>query len=132
LAKSLAKGVRGFYDDDDCWEYNILQDRYNCVCSQQVNDGCLNSIRYSSDPSASITITNDGFVIQLREGIIMIKKIVMLRELHKSASHLGEYVSGIRFFKLILMLGSFSLRHSSLRSGIMSFSLLLKLNVPTE
>jgi hypothetical protein len=37
LGKSMAKGLRDLYDDDDCWQYNILQDRYNCVCQQQVH-----------------------------------------------------------------------------------------------
>lgn len=37
LAKSMAKGLRREYDDDDCWEYSILRDRYECVCAAQCN-----------------------------------------------------------------------------------------------
>ena len=37
LAKSMTKGLRREYDDDDCWQYSILRDRYECVCNAQCN-----------------------------------------------------------------------------------------------
>ena len=37
LAKSMTRGLRREYDDDDCWEYSILWDRYECVCASECN-----------------------------------------------------------------------------------------------
>ena len=37
LAKSMAKGLRREYDEDDCWKYSIIRDRYECVCTAQCN-----------------------------------------------------------------------------------------------
>lgn len=37
LAKAMTKGLRSEYDEDDCWQYSILRDRYECVCSAQCN-----------------------------------------------------------------------------------------------
>ena len=37
LAKSMTKGLRQNYDDDDCWEYSILRDQYECVCTAKCN-----------------------------------------------------------------------------------------------
>jgi len=35
LAKKMSKGLKKAYDDDDCWEYNIFQDRYECECDDE-------------------------------------------------------------------------------------------------
>ena len=35
LAKKMSKGLRRSYDDDDCWEYSYLYDRYSCNCDNQ-------------------------------------------------------------------------------------------------
>ena len=37
LAKSMAKGLRREYDEDDCWNYSILRDRYECICASLCN-----------------------------------------------------------------------------------------------
>ena len=37
LAKSMSKGLRREYDEDDCWKYSILRDRYECVCISKCN-----------------------------------------------------------------------------------------------
>ena len=37
LAKTMTKGLRREYDDDDCWQYSILRDRYECMCHAQCN-----------------------------------------------------------------------------------------------
>lgn len=33
LAKKMSKGLRGQYDDDDCWEYNNYSEQYQCRCN---------------------------------------------------------------------------------------------------
>ena len=37
LAKSMSKGLRQEYDEDDCWKYSILRDQYECVCVAKCN-----------------------------------------------------------------------------------------------
>lgn len=37
LAKSMTKGLRNLYDDDNCWQFNSNQGQYNCICNQQCN-----------------------------------------------------------------------------------------------
>jgi len=37
LAKSMTKGLRQEYDEDDCWKYSILRDQYECVCVAKCN-----------------------------------------------------------------------------------------------
>jgi hypothetical protein len=49
----------------------------------------------------------------------------------KMITSFEETVSRILVFKFILMLGSLSFSQLSVKNGIMSLSLLLKLNVPT-
>ncbi len=34
VGKKMSKGLRGHYDDDDCWDYSALTGQYRCVCSQ--------------------------------------------------------------------------------------------------
>lgn len=38
LGKSMAKGLRNLYDDDECWQYDHLRDQYACVCRGQCDD----------------------------------------------------------------------------------------------
>ena len=33
----MAKGLRGSYDDDDCWDYSYLTGQYQCVCPGRCN-----------------------------------------------------------------------------------------------
>lgn len=37
FAKTLTKGLRQDYDDDECWRYSPIQDRYECICNAQCN-----------------------------------------------------------------------------------------------
>ena len=34
----LSKGLRREYDNDDCWQYSIIRDRYECDCAAQCNN----------------------------------------------------------------------------------------------
>ena len=38
LAKKMSKGLRGAYDQDDCWRHDPFRDAYFCQCEDQCDD----------------------------------------------------------------------------------------------